>query len=119
MKIKTKDGKNQLFVSVGRLWNNEGHVFKFLKQFEDKANDMIYGFGSYMIKYHGYAVLLCLTAEAGDRAMSLPWDPEKRCAISAGDNKLAKIDKSNNMSWLIETDKKWRAEKQQKHKMRI
>ena len=38
--------------------------------------------------------------------MSSPWDPDKRCAISNEDRELAKIDKSDNMSWLIKTDEK-------------
>ena len=56
-----------------------------------------------MLKNHGDAVLLCLTAEAGERALNSTWNEEKGCAVSADDKELEEINKKDNMTWLIET----------------
>ena len=110
MKIKTKDKKNNLFLSIGKSWDG-GHTFTFPKQFEDDANDMIAGFGTFLYKKHSTDVIECLNEEARDRATNSDWDEAKGCAISQEDKELAEINKDDSISWLIETPEKSKVEK--------
>ena len=103
MELKKKDKKNSLFLSICKTWKGDGYVFTFPKQFEEETNYTMHGFGTYMLKTHGDAVLLCLTAEAGERALNSTWNEEKGCAVSADDKELEEINKKDNMTWLIET----------------
>ena len=111
MDIKTKDKKNNLFLSIGKSWDG-GHTLTFPKQYEEDANDMISGFGTYIYKKHGDDVLTCLTDEARDRAISSEWDKAKGCAISQEDKELAEINKDDSLSWLIETPLKGMEQKE-------
>ena len=94
MSIKSiKRPSNGLFHSIDPLWNNpDTHVFTFLPDFMEQAENVISQMIPYLAHIEGDYTRSFFSSEALSRAEGCTWDDEKGCAISDLDKELNKIE---------------------------
>ena len=101
MKIRSKEDKKPLFMSINEDKFGNGHLITFQPSKESEARDMIVQFGSYLIFEYSVGIVTSLTVAAATRAKAAAWDEENHCAKSPEDESLQQlVTLADGMDWL-------------------
>ena len=100
MQMTTSDG-HPMFTSIDMSWD-EGIVFTYPRLYEQEARNRIADLASYLHFIHGDLVLCkYFTPEAAQRAVSSPWNDQKKRAISTLDQEFDEIlQDCDDINWL-------------------